>query len=171
MDRTAAERGHGLVFCHAQPQQAQRRAGSETSRGARGAVASGRWRGRLRAQHAHRRGGTAGAGIRRPGGTQSAIGLCVCLGVPQRQFEAGTSGVRRSDPGNERAGVAECGCGRGAALRAQRGDRQADRADAGLDDRHGAVPSRANRARAGSARADAGDDAVLPAGGASLGRR
>ena len=47
---------------------------------------------------------------------------------------------------------------------------QADRADAGVDDRHGAVPPRTHRAGSGSACADAGDDAVLPAGRASVGR-
>ena len=40
-------------------------------------------------------------------GAQSASGLCLRLRLPQRQQQAGTSGVRRSDPGHERHGGTE----------------------------------------------------------------
>ena len=78
--------------------------------------------------------------------------------------------LRRPDPGHERGRRTERRAGRGAALFPHRGGRQSDRPRAGLDDRHGAVPSRTHRRRAGGSRADAGDHAVVPAGRASVGR-
>ncbi len=68
-----------------------------------------------------------GSRLCRPVGAQSASGLCLCLRFPQGQQQAGTSRVRRPDPGHERHGVAERGPRRRAALRAECARRQADR--------------------------------------------
>ena len=170
LDRTEPQQGHGQLFRHAQPQQAEHRAGPEAPGRARCAAAPGRWCRCVRAQHASRRRRAAGSGLRRVVRAQSASGLCLRLRLPQGQQQAGASGVRRSDPGPERHGRAERRRRRRAALRAKRDGGQADRPDAGVDDRHGAVPSRTHRAGTGSPCADAGDHAVVPAGRAYVGR-
>ena len=121
LDRAAPQRGHGQLLRHAQPQQAQRGAGPEAPRRARCAAAPGRWRRRVRAQHASRRRGTARARLCRAVGAQSASGLCLRLRFPQGQQQAGTSRVRRPDPGHERHGGAERRPRRRAALRAECG--------------------------------------------------
>ena len=90
-------------------------------------------------------------------------------GFRKGSARAGRSGVRRPDPGRV-SGLASLNAGPDGAPRyaPDRAGGQADRPHAGLDDRHGVVPSRAHRPGPGSPRADAGNHAVVPAGRASV---
>ena len=164
LDRTVAHTWHGQLLRQPEPQQAQRRAGPEAIGGKDRAAAADRWRRRVRAQHAPRRGETAGSGLSHLGGAQSVADPRQCLRLPSRQRARRIPGVRRPDPGHERPRVAERRPGRRTALCAHGAGGQADRPDAGLDDRHGPVPPAAHRPRPGSARADAGNHSVLPSG-------
>ena len=100
--------------------------------------------------------------------TQSEADLRLRLGLSQGQLLAGVPGVRRPDSGRVGHRLVERRSRRGAALLPDGDGGQADRGATRLDDRHGAVPSRAHRARAGDPPADDGNHPVVHAGRAPL---